>query len=164
MSFDTIQWHFYLGYFTIALIAFRLLWGVIGPKPVRFRTMFRSFSTLGSYIRRIHRRSPSGTPGHNPLGALSVFAMLTLIAIQGMAGLFVESEDFFESGPFAEYVSQATIVSLTNLHHTIADILFVVVALHVAAILFYLLWKKENLIKPMINGWKTVTKKETGIK
>lgn len=156
MSFDNIQWHFYLGYLVLGLMLFRFLWGFIGPAPARFRALVPTPSGLLAYLRHIGRRDPSGTPGHNPLGSISVILMLIAITAQAATGLFIVSDDFFESGPLASYVSEATTNRLTWWHHLNADFILVLVILHVSAILFYLVWKKENLIKPMITGWKWV--------
>jgi cytochrome b len=156
MNFDIIQWHFYIGYLILGLLVFRYLWGFWGPAPVRYRALLPTPSATLAYLRTIGKRKASGSPGHNPLGSLSVIAMMLVITTQAVTGLFVESDDFFEYGPLAEYVEQATINNMTWWHHFIADLIFIVVVLHVVAILFHLLWKKENLIKPMINGWKWV--------
>jgi len=156
MSFDNVQWHFYLGYLVLALVLFRWLWGFIGPAPVRFTALLPTPGALLGYLRHVGRREPSGTPGHNPLGSVSVLLMLLAITAQAVTGLFIASDDFFESGPLAGYVSEATADRLTWWHHLNADFILVLVVLHLGAILFYLLWKKENLVKPMISGWKWV--------
>lgn len=156
MSFDTIEWHFYLGYLVIGLMAFRVLWGFVGPSPVRFATILPTLSSTLRYLKTLGSRKPSGSPGHNPLGSLAVIAMLVVITVQAIAGLFLESEDFFEYGPLNEYVSEATADSLNWWHDIMADGILILVGLHVAAILFYWLWKKENLVKPMLSGWKWV--------
>ncbi len=156
MSFDTIRWHFYLGYLILGLMAFRLLWGFVGPAPVRYRALLPRPRAIFAYLGHLGRREPGGSPGHNPLGALSVLAMVVAISAQAVTGLFIESDDFFEYGPLAGYVAEYTVNRMTWWHHFIADIILVLVILHVAAILFYLLWKRENLIKPMITGWKPV--------
>jgi cytochrome b len=156
MSFDTVQWHFYLGYLTLGVMGFRYLWGFVGPEPVRFRALLPTPGKLRVYLRHIGQRQPSGTAGHNPLGALSVMLMLLAITGQAMTGLFIESDDFFESGPLIGYVSEATISRMTWWHHLNANFILILVVLHVGAILFYLLWKNENLVRPMISGWKWV--------
>jgi cytochrome b len=161
MSFDTIEWHFYLGYLTLGLMAFRFLWGFIGPAPIRLRALLPTPSSLLDYLRSVGQRKPSGTPGHNPLGSLSVILMLLAISAQAITGLFIESDDFFESGPLAGYVTEATVSQLTWWHRLNADFILILVVLHVSAILFYLLWKNENLIKPMITGWKWVKRDNT---
>lgn len=156
MDFDTIQWHFYLGYCALGLLAFRLFWGLIGPAPVRLASLFPRPKALITYLGSIANRSPSGTPGHNPVGALSVISMLLAILTQAVSGLFIESDDFFEYGPLAGYVSDAVINRMTWIHHLNSKVILVLVALHVSAIVFYLVWKRENLVKPMITGWKLV--------
>ena len=161
MSFDTIQWHFYIGYLVLGLMVFRLLWGFAGPAPVRYRAILPTPTSVLSYLRHMGRRSPSGSAGHNPVGSLSVIAMLIVISAQAASGLFIESDDFFEYGPLAGYVSEAVVNRLTWWHHFNADVILVLIVLHVSAILFYLVWKKENLIKPMITGWKWVKRSDT---
>jgi cytochrome b len=156
MSFDTVQWHFYLGYLTLALMAFRYLWGFAGPAPVRFRALLPTPGQLLDYLRHIGQRQPSGAAGHSPLGSLAVILMLLAITAQAMTGLFIESDDFFESGPLIGYVSEATISRMTWWHRLNADFILILVLFHVGAILFYLLWKNENLVKPMFSGWKWV--------
>ena len=159
MELDTILWHFYLGYLVLGLMAFRLLWGCFGPAPIRFSKLLPTPSATLRYLKNIGRREPSGSPGHNPLGSLSVIAMLLVIAAQGITGLFNESEDFFETAPLAAYVSQATVNRMYWWHDLISNLVLALVILHVAAIVFYLLWKRENLILPMISGWKWVKRK-----
>tara|TARA_R110000868_G_C10972732_1_gene770820 strand:- start:11258 stop:11848 length:591 start_codon:yes stop_codon:yes gene_type:complete len=156
MSFTRIEWHFYCGYTVLGLLAVRFIWGFIGPTPIRFSSLFFRPSALLHYARTLPKRSPSGTPGHNPLGSLSVLALLLLLAAQALSGLFIESDIFFETGPLAYLVTEATMSSLAWWHGLLAKCILVVAVLHVAAIFYYWLWKKENLIKPMITGWKWV--------
>jgi len=160
MDFDTVRWHFYLGYTVLGLLLFRVVWGVIGPEPVRWRWLIPRWRELLAYLRTVGRRQPSGTPGHNPLGSLSVLALLLVLAMQAGSGLFIESDDFFESAPLSGYVSESTVNSLTWWHHLLSKVLLGLVVLHLAAILFYRVWKGENLLKPMITGWKLVRKED----
>jgi cytochrome b len=159
MSFDTVTWHFYLGYAVLGLLGFRILWGLVGPAPIRWRSLFPTPTALIAYLRKIGSREPSGTPGHNPIGSLSVLALLLVLAGQAGTGLFIETDDFFESGPLIGYVSEATVNSLTWWHHFLSKVLLALVGLHLAAIIYYRVWKRENLVKPMITGWKLVRKK-----
>jgi cytochrome b len=156
MSFDTVTWHFYLGYTVLGLLGFRILWGLVGPVPIRWGSLFPAPQALTAYLSKIGSREPSGTPGHNPLGSLSVLALLLVLAGQAATGLFIETDDFFESGPLISYVSEATVNSLTWWHHFLSKVLLALVVLHLAAIVYYHLWKRENLVKPMITGWKLV--------
>ena len=161
MAFDTIDWHFYLGYTVLGLMLFRCVWGFIGPTPIRFKALLATPAQTLQYLKKMGGRAPSGSPGHNPIGSLSVIAMILSIILQAVTGLFIESDDFFESAPLAGYVSEGVIGQMNWLHHLNAKIILVLVGLHIFAILFYLLWKKENLIMPMITGWKWVKIKKT---
>ncbi len=156
MSFTTIQWHFYCGYTILGLVVFRIIYGFIGPAPIRFGALLVSPREIARYLKTVTRREPSGTRGHNPLGSLSVLAMIALLLAQASSGLFLESDDYFEAAPLAGFVSDAVSDPLTWWHKLMAKVILAVVALHVAAIFFYLVWKKENLIKPMITGWKLI--------
>lgn len=156
MDFDTVTWHFYTGYLILGLMVFRVVWGLIGPAPIRFINLLPTPSAFSEYIRTIPERSPSGTPGHNPLGSLWILAILVLLTAQGTTGLFIEEEDLYENGPLFDYVSIETSDMLNGWHYYLSNIILGMVILHVSVILFYLFWKKENLIKPMINGWKWV--------
>jgi cytochrome b len=156
MSFETIQWHFYLGYGVLALLAFRLLWGLIGPEPVRFKSFHLSPASVTGYLSHFFSRSFSGEAGHSPLGALSVVLMLAALAGQAVTGLFIESEDFFEYGPLAQYVSDDVIRLMSAWHHRLAKVVLLLVGFHLTAIAYYRVWKRENLVVPMITGWKWV--------
>ncbi len=156
MSFETVRWHFYLGYAVLGLLAFRLLWGFVGPDAVRWHHFFPTPRALWHYMRKLARREPSGLAGHNPLGALAALGLLLVLLGQAGTGLFIESDDFFESGPLVGYVSQAVINRLTWWHHFLSEVLLALVVLHLSAIGFYQIWKRENLVKPMITGWKWV--------
>lgn len=155
-SFSTIQLHFYFGYATAALLAFRLIWGIVGPRNVRLPALIPSPSRLRAYLGGVLSREPDDARGHNPLGALSVLAMLAALSVQVGTGLFAEDDALFSSGPFAEYVSGEMRVELTALHHLSSRVIFALVALHLAAIAFHAIWKRENLVRPMITGWKRV--------
>ena len=155
-TFSIMQWHIYLGYLTGALLLFRYAWGWAGPPPVRHRTLFASLRDAPAYVRRLGRRQPSGVAGHNPIGALSVIAMVLALTAQVVTGLFSEDDALFFSGPLAPEVSSGAVATMTGYHHLFAKVVLVLVVLHVAAILFYLLWKRENLVTPMLNGRKWV--------
>ena len=157
-SFSTIDWHFYLGYTTGALVVFRYLWGFIGPEPIRHATLVGSLPRLDTYLRTALCHEPSGTRGYNPLGALSIIAMIVALTFQVTTGLFSEDDGLFSAGPLAAEVTGATVRRMTNLHNIGAKVVLGLTGLHVAAVLFYLVWKRENLITPMLTGWKRVKK------
>lgn len=131
----------------------------MGPSPVRFSTFLPKPAEVKRYLGAVFKREPSGTPGHNPLGALSVIAMLGVVSVQATAGLFIRADDFFEPAPLHPYVSDEVADFLSSWHHTLPLVILILVLLHVSAILFYLVWKRENLITPMIHGWKWVRRR-----
>lgn len=151
-------WHMRLGYVTGALIVFRIILSFVGGPETSLRGLFVSPRALLDYMRHLTRRRPSHWPGHNPLGGLSVLAMLAALAVQVVTGLFSDDE-IFASGPLASSVSTGTSQMLTGIHDFSAKVVLFLVVTHVAAVLFYLVWKRENLIRPMITGWKTVRRR-----
>ncbi|MBK1635965.1 cytochrome b/b6 domain-containing protein [Rhodovulum adriaticum] len=155
---DVMTLHFYFGYAVLGLLAFRVLWGFVGPKHARFRSFaYGPFSIL-KYVFGMFRRRPSYWRGHNPLGGFFVFVLLAVLLGQAATGLFVDPEDYVNVGPLAKYVSSDTARTALSWHDLLAWAVLGLVALHVAAIGFYNKWKGENLVTPMITGRKTVRK------
>jgi cytochrome b len=147
-------WHFRLGYCVFTLLLFRLVWGVIGGRWSRFASFIYAPSTMINYLRG--RARPEHLAGHNPLGAGSVFAMLLFLMVQVGTGLFSDDEIAF-AGPLTRFVSGDWVSQATGYHKEIGKwILLALVLVHIAAILFYLWKKKENLIRPMLSGDKTL--------
>ncbi|MEM8839363.1 MAG: cytochrome b/b6 domain-containing protein [Pseudomonadota bacterium] len=155
-EFSTIDYHFYLGYATGGLLIFRLIWGVVGPPSARFINIVPGPRRLITYIASVAKRRPSGVAGHNPLGGLSVVALLAVLTVQVVAGLFAEDDSLFASGPLESYVSLRWTAFANEVHYISSRVLLVLVGLHLTAILFYQVWKRENLITPMLTGWKRV--------
>jgi len=147
-----MQWHFRLGYATLTLILFRLLWGFVGGYWSRFGNFVVSPATLLSYVRGV--RTPDQEVGHNPLGALSVLALLFVPLAQVVAGLMSDDE-IATAGPLVSKVPGAW-VSLATFMHTevIKVVLIVLVLVHVGAILWYRYRKGNDLVSPMLSGDK----------
>jgi len=145
-----IDWHARIGLTILGLVVFRLVWGLIGSTHARFASFFPTPSTVLAYLRGQWRGV-----GHNPLGAFSVFGMLALIMVQFGTGLFANDDIAFD-GPLAKLISKELSDRLTGIHLFSINLLIALVVLHLAAILYYVGFKKEKLIKPMINGWKVV--------
>ena len=149
---NIMVWHFRLGYTVFSLLLFRLVWGVVGGYWSRFSSFIYAPQTILSYLRGQYR--PEHSAGHNPLGALSVFALLGLLAAQVAAGLISDDEIAF-AGPLTRFVSSATVSLATSYHKEVGKlILLALIGLHIAAVVFYRLKKQENLVKPMIQGDK----------
>lgn len=151
--------HFWCGYTIAGLLIFRLIWGFVGPEPARFSSLLHGPGATFTYLRRMFLRQPSYWPGHNPLGALSVIAMIAVLAAQVTSGLISDPDDFINVGPLASYVSSATRTRAVGAHTVGATAILILVVLHVAVILFYRFWKREDLIHPMVTGWKWVRRR-----
>ena len=145
--------HFQLGLLTGALLLFRLVWGVVGGRWSRFASFVRSPATIWRYLR--------GEPvdagvGHNPLGALSVLALLGLLVVQVLSGL-VADDEIANTGPLNRFVSGDLASLATEYHSEVGKtILIVLVILHVGAIAWYLHRKRVNLVRPMVLGDKAL--------
>jgi cytochrome b len=146
-----MQLHAYCGYFALALVVFRIIWGFAGSWHARFANFVPSPKRLVAYLKG----ETAGGLGHNPLGALSVIALLLAVLLQASTGLFADDDIFFQ-GPLTKYVSNATVAFLTSIHRFNQYIIMALVALHIGAILFYQIYKKESLVGPMITGDKKI--------
>ena len=151
---NAMAWHFRCGYAVLSLLLFRLVWGVIGGRWSRFASFIYAPGTIVHYLKGEGR--PEHSVGHNPLGSGSVFALLFFLTAQVGTGLFSD-DDIASSGPLSKYVSNAVVSSLTGYHKNIGKyVLLALVMLHLGAIAFYQLKKKENLIGAMVHGDKSL--------
>ena len=146
--------HMLIGQTILCLLVFRVVWGFVGTRYAKFSSFVFGPRTIVAYARSILSRSGGGYAGHNPLGFLAVFAMLLLIGIQVSTGLFATDGDFYE-GPLNHLVSGRTGNRITDIHYLNFDVLAIMIGIHIVAIFFYLLYKRENLIWPMFTGKKT---------
>lgn len=148
--------HYYMGYIVAALLVVRVYWGFRGPKPVRFTSFIYGPRKTLAYVKGMTKRVPSHWPGHNPVGALSVFAMLAVLGAQIATGLIADPDDFVNAGPLAGWVEFDTARWAASTHRLLSNLLLLLVVLHLGAILYYRFWKGEDLVRPMITGWKDV--------
>ena len=145
-----MDWHRYSGYALLGLLIFRIYWGFAGSSSARFSSFMRGPSGVVGYLRG--PREQHQNAGHNPLGGWSVAAMLTLMLAQVLIGLFVSDVDGLESGPLSHLVSFDASRTLADIHEIVFNVILGLIALHIAAILFYLLARRDNLIVAMITG------------
>jgi len=145
---ELVEIHMILGRTMLGLVLFRLLWGLIGGSTARFASFVRGPGAVLSYLRG----KAGHVVGHNPLGALSVVALLLALAVQVGLGLFASDEDGLYSGPLAHFVGSEASETLTDRHETMFDVLLVLIGLHVAAIVYYTWFKRQDLVGPMVTG------------
>ncbi|MFT3779118.1 MAG: cytochrome b/b6 domain-containing protein [Ottowia sp.] len=148
---EAMNWHLRLGYAVFGLLVFRLLWGLVGGHWSRFASFVPTPGRLARYLRG--RTRAADTAGHNPLGALSVLAMLAVLGLQVATGLMADDEIAF-AGPLTPLVSGEVVSLATRWHKSWGQYLVIgLVVLHVLAIAWYLV-RRQNLVKPMVTGDK----------
>lgn len=149
---DAMAWHARFGYTVLALLLFRIVWGFAGGHWSRFRSfVYKPASVLAYLGGRAH---PDHRVGHNPLGAASVFSMLAVLAAQAGTGLFADDEIAF-TGPLNRFVDSATGLAATWYHKAVGQWLLIgLVVLHLAAIAWYGVKKREGLVRAMVAGDK----------
>lgn len=151
-----LDWHMRSGYCILALVLFRIMWGFAGSHHARFANFVRPPSAIFSYLRGMRDGSAAAQAGHNPLGALSVVAVLLVLLLQASAGLFA-NDSVASEGPLAKLVSSGTSDLLTRVHKINQYVIFALIGLHLAAIAYYYFAKRENLVVPMLTGDKSGT-------
>jgi cytochrome b len=150
-SHHRMNYHRYSGYALLGVLAFRLYWGVFGSTTARFAHFVKGPRSIWRYLRS---RALKAAPGHNPLGALSVLALLGLLLGQVTLGLFCVDVDGLESGPLSHWVTFETGRACARLHRIGFDVLKALILLHIVAVLLYWVVKRDNLVRPMITGSK----------
>jgi cytochrome b len=143
-----LEWHRWSGYTLLGLVIFRLYWGFFGSSTARFARFLRGPGTVIGYLRGRW----NVTAGHNPLGALSVIALLGLVLLQVVLGLFAVDVDGIESGPLSLYVSFQAGRAAAQWHEAVFDVLMYLVVLHVLAVLYYAIFRRQNLVGAMFSG------------
>ena len=151
-----MTWHARFGDGVLTLLLFRLVWGLVGGHWSRFSSFVYSPRSVLAYLRG--RPHPDHLVGHNPLGAASVFAMIAVLLAQVSTGLLGDDEISF-TGPLNRFVQSSTGLAATWYHKRVGQwLLLGLVLLHIAAVLYYLVLRKDNLIKPMIGGDKALAR------
>ena len=151
---ENMQQHFYSGYVVLSLLLFRLVWGLVGSYYARFSSFPCSPRSILNYLKGLRSPKPERYLGHNPLGSLSAILMILLVLVQAVLGLFSSDDYFF--GPLSGLVDSKVMTWASEMHLLNSNAVFAVIGLHIAAILYYQLIKKERLTKAMITGDKVL--------
>lgn len=147
-----MPWHFRFGYSVLSLLLFRLIWGIVGGRWSRFNSFLYSPVTVYRYLKG--QGQPEHSIGHNPLGAGTVFALLGFLLLQVATGL-ISDDEIATSGPLAKFVSNAVVSNATFYHQGVGKLILIgLFVLHIGAVLFYLVKRGENLVRPMLRGDK----------
>ncbi|MEJ6005037.1 cytochrome b/b6 domain-containing protein [Paucibacter sp. AS339] len=154
---NAMVWHMRLGYGVLALVGFRILWGLVGGRWSRFSSFFYSPAALLRYLRGRALPDDHFDVGHNPLGAFSVLAMLAWLLAQVASGLIADDE-IATTGPLIGFVSGEISLAWTSYHKSYGQWgLLALVALHIVAIVFYRLRHRKDLLGPMFSGDKRLS-------
>lgn len=155
-EFDTL--HFWAGYTIAALVAFRVVWGVIGTRHARFTDFVYHLSTIKSYLIDLAALRPKHYVGHNPAGGLMVIILLLslgLLTFTGMASVAIDG-----IGPLAgTWVESISGHWMEDVHEAVANLVLAFVLFHIAGVLVSSLVHGENLVRAMINGKKEIEEK-----
>jgi cytochrome b len=148
-----MQWHFYFGYALLALLLFRLLWGFVGSETARFTHFLRGPEAVAKFLGEVLRPGPERRAGHNPLGGWAVMLLIVLLAVQGVSGLY-SSDEIALFGPLSGTVSADVVELMNEIHAFDQNLILGVIVVHVIAVFWHMLYKKETLIRAMFSGRK----------
>jgi cytochrome b len=143
-----MDWHRWSGYTLLGLVTFRIYWGLVGSSTAKFSEFVRGPRAIAGYLKG----GWAVVAGHNPLGALNVVALLALLVTQIALGLFAVDVDGIESGPLSTYVSFEAGRAAAGWHEAVFNLLTAFIALHIAAVVYYVFIRKQALMAAMVHG------------
>jgi len=146
------DWHREMGEFVLLLIIFRIGWGVIGSSNVRLKRLFRSPAEGVEHIKHLARRQVPQEREHNAAGAWAVLAMILILGTQAVTGLFIADEDEFVEGALYGDISSSATDLMYRIHHINAEIIQIILILHIGMVLLYWIYARRNLVLPMLTG------------
>jgi cytochrome b len=156
---NAMQIHEWSGFTILTLVLFRLLWGVLGSTHARFNAFVRGPRAVWNYSTSLLRGRPPFHVGHNPLGGWMIVALLGSLLLQAGTGLFA-NDDIMTEGPLAKHVSKEISDLVSKIHEGNSKLLLALILVHVAAALYYLLARRDNLIASMVTGTKPIPEGE----
>jgi cytochrome b len=152
---DGLAWHMRSGEALLALVLFRILWGFAGSGNARFGAFLRGPAAVAGYARSLLRPPHQTHATHNPLGGWMVVLLLLALLLQAGTGLFT-NDDIFTDGPLVKKVSKDFSDLVSSWHRRFWWALVALVALHVGAVVTYLVAFRDNLVRPMVHGRKSL--------
>lgn len=151
LSDDNRDIHQRVGIAIFALVLFRLIWGVVGGRYARFTSFIRGPKAVLEHLDEMRQPNPPQHLGHNAAGGWMVVVLLVLVLAQAGTGLFTNDLITY-IGPLGALVSDSTSEKITTIHKIMSNLILAAVVLHVAAVVVYFVWKKQNLVRPMLTG------------
>jgi cytochrome b len=152
--FNRMDWHAWTGEALLALVLWRLAWGIVGSDTARFRHFVAAPGKALRHLAHFVRREPDEQVGHNPAGGWMVLLLLALLLGQCLSGIYVDN-DVADTGPLTAIVPASVADLITRLHDKLLWLaLLAAIAVHLAAILAYRAFKRHQLVLPMITGRK----------
>jgi len=146
------DWHRYAGEAVVALLLFRLFWGVCGSTNARLSALISRPSRSIDHLLLLFRRELPPERGHNAAGGWAVLTMLVLLSIQALTGLFIADEEELLEGAFYQSISVEWSEELLSVHYFNSGLIISIVVLHALMIIVYRVWGKTNLVSAMISG------------
>lgn len=150
---NAMEYHLLAGYAVLVLVLFRVCWGFVGSTHARFAAFLAGPGRAIAFAKKLLSSERAETPGHNPLGGWMVVVMLLSLAVQTVTGLF-SNDDIATEGPLASLISKDLSDRLSGIHFWNFNLLLVLAGVHIAAVLFHVFVKKENLVSAMFTGVK----------
>lgn len=146
--------HMTAGYVVIGLLLFRLVWGFVGSPRSRFADFMHPWAEVKSYAARLRRFAPPRSVGHNPLGGWMILVMLAVLAALAATGLFASGRH--AAGALATTVPVELTALLGEAHELLGNIMIALVIVHVVGVAVDWLLTRENIVKAMVTGRKTL--------
>lgn len=146
------DWHKQVGELVLALIVFRILWGLWGSTNARLSTLVQHPKAALGHLKDLSKRNVHQERGHNAAGGWAIVAMLLIIGTQAVTGLFIADEEEFIEGSFYGTLDSSTTDLVYTIHHNNAILIQTLVVVHLVMLLLYWLVAKQNLVLPMISG------------
>ena len=154
---DWMQLHFWSGYGILTLLLFRLVWGFVGSTTARFSSFLKGPRAAFTHVAHFFREGGPRDIGHNPLGGAMVLVLIFAVLAQIVTRLFTADTDTgMVNGPLALKVADKWVERATDFHAWWINVLLILAAVHVAAVVLYLVWKRHNLIGAMVTGRKRI--------
>ena len=153
---DFLSVHVFAGYTVLGLIAFRLLWGIVGTRNARFTSFVTRPRVAWQYLKDTLRFRARRYLGHNPAGGAMIVLLLISLLLTTFTGLAIYGASEI-AGPFAGWlgnISESSEHTIKEIHELFANFTVVLVVIHVGGVLFESLIHRENLVRAMINGYK----------